>query len=88
MSFCRFGDDSDVYVYQSADAHRRGYYVCCACRLGPGDDESGWDDWRTRRRSEMEAHLREHEARGHKVPSKAFARLADSPEKLWKERGR
>ena len=29
MSYCRFGDDSDVYVY----AHVSGGFECCACSL-------------------------------------------------------
>lgn len=31
MSYCRFGKDSDVYLYY----HIGGFYCCCACRFAP-----------------------------------------------------
>ena len=61
MSYCRFGgwdEDSDVYVYADVS----GAYCCCACRMQSMS-------YFTPKAEEMAAHLREHLAKGHAVPS-------------------
>ena len=76
MSYCRFGDNSDVYVYCS----REDVYVCCACSL-----DKLWEHVTP---SEVITHLELHVAAGHQVPQYAFDRLredvvawlADSPD--------
>ncbi len=76
MSYCRWGADSDVYVYATAypdrDNHGRTRYVliCCGCKLLDGDTAA-------ERRSEaaMISHLEQHRAAGHKVPAYAIERL-------------
>jgi hypothetical protein len=64
MSYCRFGRDSDVYVYEAENG-----IECCGCRLldvafftaaGPG---------------EMLEHLMAHRAAGHAVPESALEEL-------------
>jgi hypothetical protein len=67
MSYSRFSTESDVYVYPGAEG-----LVCCACRL-----EAELKDFTTTTRTAMIHHLREHAARGHKVPSKVFRRLEE-----------
>ncbi len=65
MSYCRFGEESDVYVYtDGAELH------CCACRMT--DKRS---DFLTARRTDMIEHLEQHIRHGHEVPRDAFERL-------------
>lgn len=56
MSFARFSDTSDVYVF----AHYQGFVQCCGCLLG--------DDWDHYDCESLIAHLQEHVEAGHKVP--------------------
>lgn len=72
MSYCRLSPESDVYVYPGVDE-----IVCFACRLA-GEQPH----FTTVKRSEMIAHLREHQDRGHKVPGKAFTRLEQELQEL------
>lgn len=79
MSYCRFGDGSDIYLY----LHFFGYYCCCACSL---DDKSN-----VKMASPIEAiqHLEEHERAGDHVPKHAYERLQqeiiEEIEKLTKQ---
>lgn len=57
MSYARFGDDSDVYVYADVG----GYVACCGCILG--------DKWDFHSPAEIVSHLQEHVSVGHKVPA-------------------
>lgn len=68
MSYCRFAEDSDVYVFLSVG----GALECCGCSLS--------DNWSHRSTSAMLAHLREHRRQGHKVPERAMSRLAKERE--------
>ncbi len=63
MSYCRFSDHSDVYVYGSPD--RR--YTCCVCSLSK--------IWGHATAADMMTHLEEHIAAGHQVPQYAIDRL-------------
>lgn len=56
MSYARFGNGSDVYVYLDV----AGHLSCCACSLS--------DDWQHYSTDAMVSHLAEHEAVGHAVP--------------------
>lgn len=88
MSYCRFSDQSDVYLYQ----HVEGGIVCCACRLNkeikgtyPPDfwlEElrnkpfSGhYEDSKFRTRGQALKHLNKHKEAGHKVSKYAIDRL-------------
>jgi len=64
MSYCRLGEDSDVYVYLSTDNHLH----CCGCLLK--------GEFRTDRYSAMLDYLGEHRALGHRIPSDAVEKLA------------
>ena len=65
MSYCRFGTESDVYVFMCIT----GALECCACRLdGPQ---------RFLSTQAMIDHLDAHRAAGHKVPDRAIARLRE-----------
>jgi hypothetical protein len=66
MSYCRFGKDSDVYMYPSFDG-----IVCCSCRL----DENKWQDRVFQTPLEAIEHLREHQIAGHQVCNFALGRL-------------
>jgi len=66
MAYCRFGRDSDVYVYEGEHG-----IECCRCRLldvafftaaGPAG---------------MMEHLLAHRAAGHRVPDGALRELRD-----------
>lgn len=64
MASCRFGENSDVYLFYDGTA-----YECCACSLEGG---SSWFD-------SPEAayqHLLTHVSEDHMVPRNAFNRLA------------
>jgi hypothetical protein len=63
MSYCRFGNDSDVYVYLDVS----GYLCCCGCSLK--------DDWKYFSTDDLLAHLSEHDDAGHDVPPDAIEQL-------------
>jgi hypothetical protein len=66
MSYARFAEDSDVYVFLSIGGHLE----CCSCRLkGKGQCAS------FKTTDEMLSHLREHREAGHDVPERTFERL-------------
>ena len=65
MSYCRFSDSSDVYVYASVN----GGLECCTCAL----HDEGCPNFQTAQA--MIAHLEEHQRSGHQVPDHAFDRL-------------
>lgn len=60
MSYCRYSDDSDVYVISSGR-----YIFTCFCH----------PTFVCKTRQEMLAHLQEHIANGDKVPQRAIDRL-------------
>ncbi|HEX2211024.1 MAG TPA: hypothetical protein VHG93_25295 [Longimicrobium sp.] len=65
MAYCRFGRDSDVYVYDVEDG-----VECCWCRLRKGRQ------WlRARTHEAMIHHLLVHRTAGHKVPEEALEEL-------------
>jgi hypothetical protein len=57
MSYARFGDGSDVYVYLDVN----GYLCCCGCLLDR--------HWEHKTTDEMLGHLDKHIAAGHQVPA-------------------
>jgi hypothetical protein len=64
VSFARFSEDSDVYVYLGID----GTFQCCGCWLsGTSVRLDSTDD--------MISHLRRHQVAGHSVPGYALERL-------------
>lgn len=67
MSYARFGDDSDVYVFIDGETLR---LECCACLL-----RERLGHFQCRTRVQMLAHLEKHRAKGHKVPRSATMRL-------------
>jgi hypothetical protein len=66
MAYCRFGRDSDVYVFDV-----EGGVECCRCRL----QEGRW--FRAKTHPEMIEHLQAHRAAGHRVPDEALQELAE-----------
>jgi hypothetical protein len=66
MAICRFGSDSDVYVYYCVT----GGISCQRCHLTPGVFE-----FKASNEGEMIAHLEQHRAAGHAVPDEAFVAL-------------
>ncbi|MBN9208159.1 MAG: hypothetical protein J0H96_05775 [Microbacterium ginsengisoli] len=56
MSYARFSETSDVYVY----AHVGGFIECCGCLLS--------DVWEYHSREAIVAHMGEHVEAGHLVP--------------------
>ena len=57
MSYARFGESSNVYVY----AHYRGFIECCGCSLS--------DTWDYHSRQAIVDHMQEHVTAGHMVPA-------------------
>lgn len=77
MSYCRWGKDSDVYVYGTRAFnidHKRleTLWVCQDCEL-KGDNTRGV----TTTATAMISHLLAHREAGHKVPEYAIERLRD-----------
>lgn len=71
MSYCRFGEGSDVYVYTDG-----AHIYCCGCRLGEVRDAEGDGvDASFVTPAEMLAHLERHRAVGDMVPQHAMDRL-------------
>lgn len=68
MSIARFTDDSDVYVFLTADEAGKEFWCCCGCVL----NEQSWFCVTPER---MIAHLREHANAGDQVPNYAFESL-------------
>lgn len=64
MSYCRAGEDSDVYVIATWNTDGRDALECF-CEPA----------FFTTTRSVMISHLREHQANGDKVPDRTFERL-------------
>lgn len=64
MSYCRAGDDSDVYVYNNSSSLK---YECCGCEM--------IKDFDCDTPEEMLKHLTEHKKQGDKVPRYAIKRL-------------
>ena len=62
MSYCRFGSDSNVYLYDAAT----GGWHCCACWLSP--ERNTW----LHTLGEVLAHLQAHVDAGHLVPQRAI----------------
>lgn len=70
MSYCRFSDTSDVYVFYSVG----NFLDCCGCQL-PGNEDSR--SFEARRFSDMIAHLEEHIAAGQMVPDGVIDNLRE-----------
>lgn len=68
MSYCRFSNESDVYVFPAT----YGGITCCACSLAY---EGLIVNYKTP--IEMLAHLARHYEAGHIVPASAINRLCD-----------
>jgi hypothetical protein len=69
VSYCRWGPDSDVYVYDDAS----GGTTCCACPLNNGS-------FNVATHAEMVNHLHEHIAAGWKVPDGVIDDLLATPD--------
>lgn len=75
MSYCRFGE-ADIYLYPSNTG-----IVCCACDLA----ESNGEREREREFSSYSAvldHVRQHQAKGHRVPDHAIERLKTEQQRI------
>lgn len=70
MSYCRFGDDSDVYVFGTYGHNKEEVFECCGC-LMMGDMKP----FHCKTKNEMVKHLFEHMRNGHKVPTYAIDHL-------------
>ncbi len=70
MSYARFGEDSDVYIYKSTDKDGNDVWVC--------DEVSRVYEFKTI--PELLKHLEEHIKNGDKVPGYCFQELLDELE--------
>lgn len=69
MSYARFAEDSDVYVFLAIGGHLE----CCGCSLRPRI-------WEYDSTDALLVHLDEHKAAGHDVPDSCIARLIEERE--------
>jgi len=67
MAYARWGNDSDVYVYQMELEDASRVFTCCMCEIEK--------DFYCDTRQEMIEHLAKHKKAGDKVPGSAFQRL-------------
>lgn len=76
MSYARWRNGSDVYVYEQAHPLKDcgDGFTCCGCALSENDG-THMVSFHCDTRREMIAHLEAHVAQGHKVPAEAFERL-------------
>jgi hypothetical protein len=75
MSYARFCDESDVYVYSDGENIN-----CCGCRLGP----DAYGSWVSQDFDEICEHLLQHIEVGHKVPGYCIERLLwEAMEGMW-----
>jgi hypothetical protein len=73
MSYARFGDGSDVYVFMASD----GQLECCECSL----QQQPYGRFRATSTDEMVMHLQAHMAAGEHVPDVVIPALrADDAE--------
>lgn len=77
MSYCRFSE-ADIYLY---DDIQYGLY-CCSCSLTPDRSFAAGDDF-----DAMLAHIAEHRAAGHDVPSWVDGELIAERDELAAARG-
>ncbi len=74
MSYARFGwDGSDVYVFE----HTGGGIECCGCCLTDPAEDTWFGSMNFKTPREALAHLEEHVAAGHCVPSDTFNRMRE-----------
>ena len=71
MSYARFAEDSDVYVY----ARAAGGIECARCRFIADTNEPPRNNAVMVDEDEMIGHLEKHRRAGHRVPNDAFVRL-------------
>jgi hypothetical protein len=65
MSFTRFSETSDVYIYTHVD----GYIHCCGCAI--------YGDYRAFSLKDILFHISEHRELGHKVPEGIEKKISD-----------
>ena len=78
MSYARFSDESNVYMYH----HYQGFIECCGCWISD-EIPDGYEDipsprFKTARRAIR--HLMEHIEKGYKVPDRVFDRIYEEYE--------
>jgi hypothetical protein len=71
MAYCRFGDDSDVYLQKIPNEG----WECCRCALKSQLGESVSLSFYNI--DAVFAHMKEHRTAGHKVPNEVFGKLFD-----------
>lgn len=73
MSYCRFGKDSNIYLYRDV----LGCWICCSCPLSPEliDGIGIHKSIALVSLEEVKAHLEAHQEAGHLVPDYAFERI-------------
>lgn len=78
MSYCRMGEDSDVYLYCGPEG-----IVCCSCRLQKlrGYPYVYSPDFILKDQHSAIMHLALHRARGHRVPLYATSSIREDLEK-------
>ncbi len=74
MSYCRFGEDSDLYIIGLGE----GKYNCCGCYLMNIQIEKHKDDIMTKK--EILNHIALHEEWGDKIPDYAKKRIEGEEE--------
>lgn len=86
MSYCRWSEESSVYVYGSSDGEGGPHYItCCGCHYG---SKVGMENFTTY--GDLLRHLARHEADGDRVPAYAYERIhaeIANPEDRWIEVG-
>jgi hypothetical protein len=76
LSYCRWSDKSDVYIY----ADTAGYYCCCGCCRMPERNS-----YHAAAAERMFSHMLRHVRAGDKVPRYALLSMAGEVDEEWKK---
>lgn len=73
MSYARFSDDSDVYIYE----HANGFIECCGCLITEPEPPEWAGFYKANTAREILHHIYAHLSLGHKVPERCIKRIED-----------
>lgn len=71
MSYARFSDDSDVYIFE----HANGFIQCCGCLITEAEPPEWAGFYNAQTAREMIHHIYQHMSIGHKVPDRCLERI-------------
>lgn len=80
MSYCRFSDESDVYMIKT-NKDKDSVIECCMCSLRENTFDNSFSLVMFMKRSEAISHLNEHKKAGDKIIKDVFQKLTEEIDK-------